>query len=72
MGRTVTMANLAKELGISESTVSKALNDYPDISPETKQMVKDAAADLGYSPNIMARSLASALSAKGSSLCVSA
>ncbi len=52
------MAALAKELGLSESAVSKALNDYPDISPETKKAVREKAKELGYTPNILARNLA--------------
>lgn len=58
MGKTITMAALAKELGLSESAVSKALNDYPDISPETKKLVRGKADELGYSPNLLARNLA--------------
>ena len=58
MRKTMTMAALAKELGLSESAVSKALNDYPDISPETKKIVREKADELGYSPNILARNLA--------------
>ena len=58
MGKTVTMAALARELGLSESAVSKALNDYPDISPETKKLVRGKADELGYSPNLLARNLA--------------
>ena len=33
----VTIKDIAAELGLSVSTVSKALNDYPDVSPETRQ-----------------------------------
>ena len=58
MRKSITMAALARELGLSESAVSKALNDYPDISPETKQLVRSKADELGYSPNILARNLA--------------
>ena len=58
MRRTVTIATLAKELGLSESAVSKALNDYPDISPATKELVRSKADELGYSPNLLARNLA--------------
>ncbi len=58
MKKAVTMAALAKELGISESAVSKALNDYPDISPETKKAVRGKAEEMGYSPNLLARNLA--------------
>ena len=54
----VTMRMLAEELGLSLSAVSKALNDYPDIGPETKSLVLSKAAELGYSPNILARNLA--------------
>ena len=52
------MQMLAKELGLSLSAVSKALNDYPDIGTETKKLVLGKAAELGYTPNILARSLA--------------
>ena len=58
MQKNVTIASLAKELGLSQSAVSKALNDYPDISPETKQLVRSKADELGYSPNMIARNLA--------------
>jgi len=58
MSKKVTMATLAKELGLSESAVSKALNGYSDISPETKRIVRSKADELGYSPNILARNLA--------------
>ena len=33
----ITLADLAKELGISTATVSRALKDYPDISARTKE-----------------------------------
>ena len=58
MGKKVTLSMLARELGLSESAVSKALNDYPDIGPETKKLVRSKAEELGYSPNMMARNLA--------------
>lgn len=54
----MTLAALARELGLSESAVSKALNDYPDISPATKKLVREKADALGYSPNLLARNLA--------------
>jgi DNA-binding LacI/PurR family transcriptional regulator len=52
-----TIVDIAKKLGISPSTVSRALNDHPDCSPETKNRVKKAAAALSYSPNPSARIL---------------
>ncbi|EIM28673.1 substrate-binding domain-containing protein [Microvirga lotononidis] len=48
---------LAQELRISVTTVSRALNDYPDIAPDTRRRVLEAAERIGYSPNAVARSL---------------
>ena len=53
----VTIKDLAKQLGISASTVSRALKDHPDISPETKKAVNDLAEQLNYQPNTIALSL---------------
>ena len=50
---------IAERLNLSESTVSRALNDYRDISARTKARVRDAAEELGYEPNTHARRLAS-------------
>ncbi len=58
MKQTVTIRTLARELGLSVSAVSKALNDYPDIGAETKAMVLARAKALGYTPNLLARHLA--------------
>ena len=57
MQKHVTIKTIAKELNLSVSAVSKALNNYSDIPPETKARVAEKAEELGYSPNIMARSL---------------
>lgn len=53
MGR-ITIKDIAKLLKVNPSTVSRALKDHPDISLETRELVKRVAADLGYSPNIQA------------------
>ncbi|MFV0553598.1 MAG: LacI family DNA-binding transcriptional regulator [Mangrovibacterium sp.] len=53
----VTIHDLAKELKISASTVSRALNDNPRISEKTKTMIKDKALQMGYQPNVMASNL---------------
>jgi DNA-binding LacI/PurR family transcriptional regulator len=53
----VTIKDIARELGISPSTVSKALKDHPDINAETKRKVKDLAKELKYKPNLIALSL---------------
>ena len=46
----VKLDELAAHLGLSKSTVSRALNDYPDISEVTRNRVKAAARKLGYRP----------------------
>lgn len=53
----VTLKDLAKALGISPATVSRALKDYPDISPKTKKAVHELAKKLKYRPNPIALSL---------------
>lgn len=50
-----TLKKLALQLNLSTSTISRALNDHPDISIETKDRVKKLAADLNYVPNIFAK-----------------
>jgi LacI family transcriptional regulator len=52
------LKDLAKNLGISETTVSRALNGYPEVSERTRLRVLAAAKAAGYRPNPMARSLA--------------
>jgi LacI family transcriptional regulator len=54
----VTLNDIAKKLGVSIITVSKALRGHPDISHNTAELIKKTAAELGYSPNFMARNLA--------------
>jgi len=53
----VTLKALAASLGLTTSTVSRALNGYADISPATRDRVKKAAIELGYRPNQNARRL---------------
>lgn len=53
----VTIKDIARILGISPSTVSRALKDHPDISVETKKAVNELAAQLKYQPNAIALSL---------------
>jgi len=57
-----TIKNIASELKLSASTVSRALNDHPDINKETKRLVNSIAKELGYRPNIIARNLKSSKS----------
>lgn len=53
----VTIKMIAKKCGYSVATVSKALNDAPDISSETRDLIRKAAAEMGYMPNAAARML---------------
>jgi LacI family transcriptional regulator len=53
----ITIKDIAKELGVSPSTVSRALKDHPDISIETKKQINDLAKKLNYQPNTVALSL---------------
>ncbi|MFT5914286.1 MAG: LacI family transcriptional regulator [Flammeovirgaceae bacterium] len=55
----VTIKDIAAELGISPSTVSRALKDHPDISNATKKAVKELAEKWDYEPNSIALSLRS-------------
>lgn len=55
----ITIKDIARELGISPSTVSRALKDHPDISTATKKAVTEVAEKLNYQPNIVALSLRS-------------
>jgi DNA-binding LacI/PurR family transcriptional regulator len=53
----LTISRVAEEAGVSTQTVSRVLNDRPDVAPETRQRVKDVIARLGYQPSAIARSL---------------
>lgn len=55
----VTMATLAKELGLAESTVSRALKGDRRISDGTRRRVEESAARLGYRPNPLVSALMS-------------
>lgn len=54
----VSIAQLAQHCGLSEGTVSRALNNYPDIAKKTRERVQNAANELGYRPSSSARRLA--------------
>jgi LacI family transcriptional regulator len=53
----VTIKDIARELGISPSTVSKALKGHPDISSATKKAVKELVEKWNYKPDPIALSL---------------
>lgn len=53
----ITLKQIAETLGISITTVSKALKDYPDVSKKTRKAVLDLAQALQYTPNSFAVNL---------------
>ena len=53
----ITIKDIARILGISPSTVSRALKDHPDINTDTKKAVNELALKLKYQPNAVALSL---------------
>lgn len=53
----VTIRDIAKKVGFSESIVSRALNNNPQIKESTREMITKAAREMGYYPNVAARSL---------------
>ena len=55
--KNITLKEIATTLGISITTVSKALKDYSDVSAKTKKAVKELAENLNYTPNSFAVNL---------------
>lgn len=53
----ITIKDLALQLGVNPSTISRALKDHPDISPALREQVKNLAETLHYRPNHMAVNL---------------
>lgn len=53
----VTLKDIAAQLGVSVSTVSRALKNHPDINEETKNAVLQLAESLDYEPNLLALNL---------------
>ena len=52
-----TIRDIAKQCGVSVSTVSRALNNHPDIRPDTKEMIMKVIKETGFIPNDSARYL---------------
>lgn len=55
--RRSTIRDVARMAGVSISTVSLALSDHPSVAESTKDKVRDAALQLGYSPSALGRAL---------------
>lgn len=57
--KNVRLEDIAKRLNLTKVSVSKALRDHKDISINTRKRVKKMAKEMGYHPNLQARSLTS-------------
>lgn len=57
--QTITIYDVAREAGVSMATVSRVVNNNPNVKPSTREKVEDVIKRLNYRPNIVARSLAS-------------
>lgn len=55
----LTLEDVAKLAGVHRSTVSRVINDSPNVSPEVRKRVQKVIQSTGYQPNAAARSLAS-------------
>jgi len=60
--RRVTLKDIAGQLGVSHTTVSRALRNHPDISEERKEEIRKLAQKMHYNPNAFALSLRNAYS----------
>jgi DNA-binding LacI/PurR family transcriptional regulator len=56
-GRVITAEDVARVIGVSQSTISRAFSNPESVSPATRARVLTAAQSLGYQPNVIARSL---------------
>jgi len=57
----ITIKDIAQELNLNFSSVSRALNNKPGVSEETRKLVVDTAKRMGYKPNVIARGLVSSI-----------
>jgi LacI family transcriptional regulator len=55
----LTIRQIAKLAGVSRSTVSRVINDHPNVSPQTREQVLRVVAETGFHPDPIARSLSS-------------
>jgi DNA-binding LacI/PurR family transcriptional regulator len=57
VNRRPTIKQVAKAAGVSTQTVSRVINDRPDVAPETRERILTTIDELGYQPSALARSL---------------
>ena len=61
-GRSVTIDNVAEAAGVSRQTVSRVINDHPNVKASVRKRVQEAVRSLGYVPNLSARRMGGARS----------
>jgi LacI family transcriptional regulator len=59
MEKEITIYDIARDLGVSPTTVSRALNNHPAVNEKTKKKIFDAAHEMGYQSNVFAANLRS-------------
>lgn len=57
--RNLTIKDVARAAGVSTQTVSRVINNRPDVAPDTRARILQVISELGYMPNIIAKSLSS-------------
>jgi DNA-binding LacI/PurR family transcriptional regulator len=57
LGQRITIKDVAALCGVSTQTVSRVINDRPDVAPDTRRRIEEAIEQLGYKPSAVARTL---------------
>jgi DNA-binding LacI/PurR family transcriptional regulator len=57
----ITLKAIANQVGVSIATVSRTLNDLPGVNPDVRDQILKTASELGYTPNLAARGLATSI-----------
>lgn len=57
MEKVTTLKDIAKRLGVSITTISKALNNHPDISAKRREQILELVSEMRYFPNTIAKNL---------------
>ena len=57
INKRATIKEVARTAGVSTQTVSRVINDRPDVSPETRERIHQVIAELNFQPSALARSL---------------
>ena len=53
----ITILKVAETAGVSKQTVSRVINNHPDVADSTRKQVQKVIDELGYHPSVVARSL---------------